>query len=380
MQRNLARSRASAASPARQPDPAPAAKPSRLTIVSDDPGQATRFARTLVGIFAAEVVGLDKLRRVDLAPFIVVDVDLAAAENIRRLRTWLDRRQEDATVAFCVDPNDRRQEVQAYALGATVVSPRPVSDRDLLSRLLGEPAALLAEAPIVAANNEPGIASGIGALRNIFAAASLGGPLDAEVVAAAAGSVVDNIAGDGLGHWIAEVRRYHSQTYQHCLIVTGVATAFAVQLGASRTDQQRLALAGLLHDIGKARIPLAILDKPGPLDAAELAVMRQHPLLGLEALRGNDGIDAAMLDMVVHHHEYLDGSGYPHGLQARELSDLVRMMTVADIFGALIERRSYKPPLSGEAAYDILAGMGPKLDADLVREFRPISRMSFSNR
>ena len=81
--------------------------------------------------------------------------------------------------------------------------------------------------------------------------------------------------------------------------------------------------------------------------------------------------------MVVHHHEYLDGSGYPHGLNARELTDLVRTITIADIFGALIERRSYKPPMSGEAAYKILKDMSTKLDPDLVREFQPISAAHF---
>jgi HD-GYP domain-containing protein (c-di-GMP phosphodiesterase class II) len=120
------------------------------------------------------------------------------------------------------------------------------------------------------------------------------------------------------------------------------------------------------------------LEKPGPLDADELAVMRQHPLLGLEALKTVPGLQPEMLDMVVHHHELLDGSGYPHGLQASEIPDLVRAMTIADIFGALIERRSYKPPMSGEAAYQILKDMGPKLDRDLVREFQPISRAQFA--
>jgi HD-GYP domain-containing protein (c-di-GMP phosphodiesterase class II) len=89
------------------------------------------------------------------------------------------------------------------------------------------------------------------------------------------------------------------------------------------------------------------------------------------------GLQAEMLDMVVHHHEYLDGSGYPHGIKANELSDLVRSMTIADIFGALIERRSYKQPMSGEAAYRVLMDMGSKLDPDLVREFQPISAAHF---
>ena len=98
--------------------------------------------------------------------------------------------------------------------------------------------------------------------------------------------------------------------------------------------------------------------------------MRKHPQYGLDALGTVSTLHAEMLDMVVHHHELLDGSGYPHGLQGNEISDLVRIMTISDVFGALIERRSYKAPLSGDAAYQILLDMGPKLDKDLVRAFK----------
>ena len=195
-------------------------------------------------------------------------------------------------------------------------------------------------------------------------------PPDSNAIQSASDAVVGQVEAQGLAAWIDTVRAHHSQTYQHCLLVTGLAVAFGQQLGASRADRQRLSFAGMLHDIGKARIPLAILEKPGRLDDAEMAVMRKHPQFGLDALGTVSGLPPEMLDMVVHHHEYLDGSGYPHGLMGNEISDLVRIMTISDIFGALIERRSYKPPLSGEAAFQILVDMGPKLDMDLVRAFR----------
>jgi HD-GYP domain-containing protein (c-di-GMP phosphodiesterase class II) len=130
----------------------------------------------------------------------------------------------------------------------------------------------------------------------------------------------------------------------------------------------------MLHDIGKARIPLAILEKPGPLDESEMALMRRHPEYGLEALGDNSAVAPEMRDIIVHHHELLDGSGYPHGLKGNEICDLVRIMTIADIFAALVERRSYKPPFSSEAAYQILLDMGPRLDKDLVRAFKFVSR------
>lgn len=87
------------------------------------------------------------------------------------------------------------------------------------------------------------------------------------------------------------------------------------------------------------------------------------------------GIDKDILNMVIHHHEYLDGTGYPHGLKGSQVSDLVRIVTISDIFGALIERRSYKNAMSCKSAYDILLKMGPRLDADMRREFQFVSEL-----
>jgi putative nucleotidyltransferase with HDIG domain len=173
----------------------------------------------------------------------------------------------------------------------------------------------------------------------------------------------------GLGSWLDTVRKHHSQTYQHCLIVTGVTVGFAQHLGLARADQQRLAFGAMLHDIGKARIPIEILEKPAAPTADEMAILRKHPEYGLEALKDSPDLKEEHLDLVVHHHEYLDGSGYPHGLSGGEISDLVRIMTICDIFGALLERRAYKPPLSADVAYQMLLDMGGKLDKDLVRAF-----------
>jgi HD-GYP domain-containing protein (c-di-GMP phosphodiesterase class II) len=81
-----------------------------------------------------------------------------------------------------------------------------------------------------------------------------------------------------------------------------------------------------------------------------------------------------MIEVVIHHHEHLDGTGYPHGLKSNEISDLVRMVTIADVFAAMIEWRSYRTPMSCRAAYNILVDMGPKLDQQLVREFQAVAR------
>ncbi len=93
--------------------------------------------------------------------------------------------------------------------------------------------------------------------------------------------------------------------------------------------------------------------------------MRRHPVIGYELLKGIPGIEPEILDGVRHHHEYLDGTGYPDALLAPEISDLVRLLTISDIFAALIELRPYRPAMSRENAYEILCGMKGKLEQSL---------------
>jgi HD-GYP domain-containing protein (c-di-GMP phosphodiesterase class II) len=139
--------------------------------------------------------------------------------------------------------------------------------------------------------------------------------------------------------------------------VTGIAIDFGLSLGVRKSDLERLSTAAMFHDIGKARIPLAILDKPGRLDNNERALVETHPAVGYDVLKEHGSISSEILDCVQHHHEYLDGSGYPDGLCAENITDIVRILTISDIFAALIEHRQYKPTMPREAAYGILCGM-----------------------
>jgi putative nucleotidyltransferase with HDIG domain len=345
-----------------------------LSIVSDTADIAGDISRQVAGIFATQSHARHRLPRGRPGKYTVVDIDLRDTTHLSDLRLWLERRPKGGRVIFAVARGVRREAVQAFAIGATDVVDRPVDGKALLMRLFGDIGSLFDDASLKTEDTD-GVSIGGVALRNVFLSAVSGAPVDLATIDAAGEAVVSQIESEGLARWIDTVRHHHSQTFQHCLLVTGIAVTFGRQLGFSSADKKKLAFAGLLHDIGKAKIPLHILEKPGPLDAAEAEVMKQHPLLGFETLQGMQGLSHDMLDMVVHHHEYLDGSGYPHALEARQLSDLVRMMTIADIFGALIEQRSYKPPMSGDDAYQILETMGPRLDKDLLREFRPIARL-----
>jgi putative nucleotidyltransferase with HDIG domain len=306
-------------------------------------------------------------------PFTLIDFDLTNISTIPALKDWIKRRPNGGKVVFITDKGSHLQMTRAYAIGATDVVHRPVEPRTLIAKLLGDVAALSADPANEAIKKAPAVAAAVGTLQNIFSSACSGEAIDAPAVNTASEAVVGQVESKGLNEWIDVVRTHHSLTYQHCLLVTGLAVAFGQQIGVSRTDRRRLSFAGMLHDIGKARIPLAILEKPGKLTEEELSIMRKHPEHGYDALKTMPGLAPEMLDMVVHHHEYLDGSGYPHGLSGNEIPDLVRMVTIADVFGALIEWRSYKAPMPNEAAYKVLLDMGPKLDQDLVRAFKSVA-------
>jgi putative nucleotidyltransferase with HDIG domain len=347
----------------------------RICIFSDSSENAENIRHHLAGMFETRCLDPDRIGDAEPEHFVVVDIDLNDTTSFPDLRTWLLRKPKYGKVLFVTEKGSRLEAVRAHAFGATDLVHRPIDGKAILIKLWGDFDSLAADPSIDLIENSEGAAAAVTALQDIFSSACLGTPLDSTKIDAAGETIVRNIEARGLASWIDAVRKHHSQTYQHCLLVTGLAVSLGRQLGFSNADRQRLSFAGLLHDIGKARVPVDILEKPGPLDKDEMDVMRRHPEFGRDALATVSGLSAEMIDVVAQHHEYLDGSGYPHGLRAGQISDLVRIVTIADIFGALLERRSYKPPYTGAAAYQILRDMGPKLDQDLVRQFRFVSQL-----
>jgi HD-GYP domain-containing protein (c-di-GMP phosphodiesterase class II) len=133
-----------------------------------------------------------------------------------------------------------------------------------------------------------------------------------------------------------------------------------------------LAIGGLLHDIGKLSIPDSILRKPGPLDDDEFAIIRQHPERGQELLRELGSFDASVKRLVLDHHERLDGTGYPRGLSAADLDLETRILTVSDVYDALVSPRVYRPAWSVDQAIALLrdevgTGFDPRCVEALVR-------------
>lgn len=302
---------------------------------------------------------------------VVVDADLRILQNISALKAISARLNRVPKRVFLIDQTTRLAIVQAYALGATHVLTNPVSKVQLLNKLFDDAGSAIV--PPAASDSQAAASAGAANIASMFSAVINGSPIDAAAAKHAGSLIADSIAEDGLSNWLTTVRRHHEGTYQHCLLVTGVAVDFGLSLGMSKVDIERLYSAAMFHDIGKAKIPLAVLDKPARLDDRERALIETHPVAGYEALKGTAGISPEILDAVRHHHEYLDGSGYPDGLCAESIGDLVRILTISDIFAALIEARTYKPTMPREKAYEILLDMKAKLERPLVEAFREVA-------
>lgn len=298
----------------------------------------------------------------------VVDVDLRQACRIEQVRRVLQPLSGTCHKLFVVHNQVGSMVAQARALGATAVIS---STKEVVFRL-----AYIEEAQ-KAGQRDLAIPTALtdcaAAFASMFLAVRAGKPISLEDATRATSQIIDRVQRSGLTSYLDEVRRYHEGTFQHCLLVTGVSVGFGIEIGFSAADVSRLGIAATLHDIGKACIPLSILDKPGRLDAGEDEIMKRHPVTGYDLLKGIPGMTPEILDGVKHHHEYLDGSGYPDRLTASKISDLVRLLTISDIFAALVESRPYRAPMPRQTAYQILCDMNGKLENSLVKAFRNVA-------
>lgn len=131
-------------------------------------------------------------------------------------------------------------------------------------------------------------------------------------------------------------------TYLHSVAVCILMIAVGKQLGLQGEELKQAGMAGLLHDIGKMEIPDEILDKPGKLTDEEFDIMKSHPQRGWELLKSCDGIHETALDVCLHHHERVDGKGYPEKLSGDALTLFARMGAVCDVYDAISSDRCYK--------------------------------------
>jgi HD-GYP domain-containing protein (c-di-GMP phosphodiesterase class II) len=169
---------------------------------------------------------------------------------------------------------------------------------------------------------------------------------------------------------LSRLHRVDSYTHMHCVDVSILTTLFARSLGAAQADVFTAGLAGLFHDLGKALIPLDILNAPRKLNPAEFATMQQHPLLGYTQLCRIPTIPEEVRKGALEHHEKYDGSGYPNGLSKERISPIGIRIGISDVYDALTSERVYKKGLSPHKTLGILYQLGNKeFDAASIARF-----------
>lgn len=185
---------------------------------------------------------------------------------------------------------------------------------------------------------------------------------------------------DEVPHWALEfsqvllntIRQKDNYTYGHSKRVAHYAGLLAQAAGLSEADQKIIQFASLFHDIGKIGIPDHILLKPARLNHEEGQIMQQHPVKGAQILYPLSQLPffAPAISGVLHHHERIDGKGYPNQLKGNEISIYAKIILIADTFDAMITTRPYRKRLETEVAYQELTQFsGTQFDSQLVQIF-----------
>lgn len=181
------------------------------------------------------------------------------------------------------------------------------------------------------------------AVASMFSDARLGRAIDGEACMPLVEEVTESVfRNPGALVSLARLKTHDDYTYMHSVAVCALMVALGRQLGATDAECRRLGLAGLLHDIGKALMPSDVLNKPGKLTDQEFDVMRSHPERGHDLLQEARGASEDALEVCLHHHERVDGTGYPHKLGGEALTRLARMGAVCDVYDAVTSNRPYK--------------------------------------
>lgn len=141
---------------------------------------------------------------------------------------------------------------------------------------------------------------------------------------------------------LARLKTKDNYTYLHSVAVCALMISLGKQMGLEEELLQKLGMAGLLHDLGKMMIPEEVLNKPGRLTDDEFTVIKNHPMRGWEILKDSAGVNEIALEVCLHHHEKMDGSGYPHKLSGETISLFARMGAVCDVYDAITSVRCYK--------------------------------------
>ncbi|MDZ4152405.1 HD-GYP domain-containing protein, partial [Methylicorpusculum sp.] len=198
-----------------------------------------------------------------------------------------------------------------------------------------------------------------------------GGGVDSKIAKEAVSHCVNSIlhSPDAI-LWLSQLKNRDAYTAQHSLNVCMLSIVLGRHLNLSEANLNNVGLCGMMHDMGKMRVPLEILNKPGKLDPDEMEIMQSHPLLGYELLRSSPGMYYGAVESAYSHHERLDGSGYPRRINRTSLSLFTKIVTIVDMYDAITSDRVYQKGRTHLEATHIMSNLvDVQLERDLVIKF-----------
>ena len=208
------------------------------------------------------------------------------------------------------------------------------------------------------------------AVSSMFAEARLGRVVDAGRCLPLVDDITQSVfRNPGALVSLARLKTQDNYSYLHSVAVCALMVALAQQMGQDEAACRSAGLAGLLHDLGKAAMPLDILNKPGKLNDAEFAIMRTHPVRGWEMLQEATGASEAAMDVCLHHHQRADGGSYPDRAVPAPLSTLASMGAVCDVYDAITSNRPYKAGWDPAESIARMASWQGHFNADVFRHF-----------
>jgi HD-GYP domain-containing protein (c-di-GMP phosphodiesterase class II) len=175
------------------------------------------------------------------------------------------------------------------------------------------------------------------------------------------------IADDTQVYNVVSVKTYDEYTYQHCVNVAVLSIIVGISLGLTESRIIKLGIGAMLHDIGKMYVPLEILNKPSRLEPDEFDIIKKHPRFGFEVVKNDPALSPLSANVVLRHHEKVDGSGYPDGLGDDELHLFARIVAAADVYDAVTSNRPYRVPMKpADAVRVVVCEAASQLDATVV--------------
>lgn len=214
------------------------------------------------------------------------------------------------------------------------------------------------------------IGESVTVLRHAFDGILDGGAIDIDqiqpVVSIVSRSLDDNPA---VFLNVSRLKSKDEVTYQHSISVSALMVLFSRHLGFDDAKVEEIGVAGLLHDLGKLEIDDGVLNKAGTLDDQEKELIRSHPQRGYDILKRQKGVTDLMLDVCLHHHERMDGAGYPIGLRKERISVYARLAAICDVYDAVTTVRPYKTPWTPAQALKWMLNTRGHFDMKMLRKF-----------